>query len=249
VGRGAHAHAGLPEDVVAGAGPAPGPTLVSGIADLLGAIRRGDAKTAGELLAAGPTLANARDEHGNSPLLIATYTGQHDIVRLLLERGARPSFFESCALGLLADVRRHLGENPGLVGQRSHDGWPPLHLAAFFGHRETAEALLDAGADVRAVSRNSEANLAINAAAAGVRADRRPEIVRLLVARGSPVDGRGSSAGHTPLHEAAFNGDMALVRLLLDSGADRSLRTPEGETPLDIATKHNRTEVARLLGG
>ena len=135
------------------------------------------------------------------------------------------------------------------MGQRSHDGWPPLHLAAFFGHRETAEALLDAGADVRAVSRNSEANLAINAAAAGVRADRRPEIVRLLVARGSPVDGRGSSAGHTPLHEAAFNGDMALVRLLLDSGADRSLRTPEGETPLDIATKHNRTEVARLLGG
>ena len=222
---------------------------MSGIADVLGAIRRGDAKTVGDLLAAGPDLANARDERGNSPLLIATYTGKHDIVRLLLERGAHASFFEACALGLTADVRRELRDDPGLVGQWSHDGWPPLHLAAFFGHRETAEALLDAGADVLAVARNSEANLAINAAAAGPRVDRRPEIARLLIARGSPVDGRGSPAGHTPLHEAAFNGDLALVRLLLDEGADRSQRTPEGDTPLDIATKHERAEVVRLLGG
>ena len=222
---------------------------MSGIADVLGAIRRGDAKTVGDLLAAGPDLANARDERGNSPLLIATYTGKHDIVRLLLERGVRASFFEACALGLTADVRRELRDDPGLVGQWSHDGWPPLHLAAFFGHRETAEALLDAGADVLAVARNSEANLAINAAAAGPRVDRRPEIARLLIARGSPVDGRGSPAGHTPLHEAAFNGDLALVRLLLDEGADRSQRTPEGDTPLDIATKHERAEVVRLLGG
>jgi uncharacterized protein len=222
---------------------------VSGIADLLGAVRRGDAKTVGDLLAAQPDLASARDERGDSPLLIATYFGKHDIVRLLLERGARASFFEACALGLGADVRRQLRDNPALVAQWAHDGWSPLHLAAFFGQRETAEALLDAGADVRAVARNSEANLAINAAAAGPRADRRPEIVKLLITRGTPVDGRGSPAGHSPLHEAAFNGDLALVRLLLDSGADRSLRNGEGETALDIALKHGRQEVAGLLGG
>jgi len=222
---------------------------VSGIADLLGAIRRGDAKSVGDLLAAGPELANARDERGNSPLLIATYTGKQDLVRMLLERGALPSFFEACAIGLVDDVRRHLRESPGIVGQWSHDGWPALHLAAFFGHPETAKALLDAGADVLTVSRNSEANLAINAAAAGPRVERRPEIVRLLIDRGSPVDGRGSPAGHTPLHEAAYNGDLPLVRLLLDRGADRSARTAEGDTPLDIATKNKRAEAVRLLGG
>lgn len=222
---------------------------MSGIADLLGAIRRGDAKSVGDLLAAEPALASARDERGNSPLLIATYAGKHDLVRLLLERGARASFFEACALGLVADVHRYLRESPAMVGQWSHDGWPPLHLASYFGHPETVEALLDAGADVWAVSRNAEGNLAINAAAAGPRADRRPDIARLLIARGSPVDGRGSPAGHTPLHEAAFNGDLALARLLLERGADRSLQTPEGETPLDIAAKHNRADVVRLLGG
>ena len=222
---------------------------MSGIADLLGAIRRGDAKTADDLLAAESNLANARDEQSNSPLLIATYFGKHDIVRLLLERGARPSFHEACALGLVDDVRRQQRETPALIGQRSHDGWPPLHLAAFFGQPETVKALLDAGADVRAVSHNSEANLAINAAAAGPRAERRPEIVRLLVGRGAPVDGRGSPEAHTPLHEAAFNGDLPLVRLLLESGADRTLRTGDGETALDIAVKRSRHDVARLLAG
>src|SRR5262249_43768882 len=102
---------------------------------------------------------------------------------------------------------------------------------------------------VRAVAQNSEANLAINAAAAGPRADRRPEIITLLIARGAAVDGRGSQNGHTPLHEAAFNGDLALIRLLLEHGADRSARTGENETALDIAVKQGRHEAARLLGG
>ena len=222
---------------------------MSGIADLLSAIRRGDAKGVADLLTASSDLANDRDGHGNSPLLIATYTGKHDVVRLLLDRGARASFHEACALGLVEDVRRQLRERPDLAGHRSHDGWPPLHLAAFFGHRETAEILLDSRADVRAVAQNSEGNLAINAAAAGPRADRRPEIVRLLIARGAAVDGRGSPDGHTPLHEAAFNGDLPLIRVLLEYDADRSARTGEGETALDIAVKQGRHEAARLLGG
>ena len=174
---------------------------MSGVTELLGVIRRGDTKAVEDLLAARPDLANARDEKGNSLVLMATYAGKQDIVRLLLDRGARPSFFEACALGLDADVRRQLRDDPGAVRQWAHDGWTP-HLAAHFGHRETAEVLLEAGADALAVSRNGEGNLAINAAAAGPRADRRPDIIRLLIARGCPVDGRGSASGHTPLHEA-----------------------------------------------
>ena len=166
---------------------------------------------------------------------------------MLLDCGVRPSFFEACALGLEADVRRELHENSSAVRQVAHDGWTPLHLAAFFGHPETVEALLDAGADVLAVSRNGESNLPINAAAAGPRADRRSTIVRLLISRGAPVDGRGSPSGHTPLHEAAFNGDVALLRLLLESGADRRLRSGDGQTALEIANLKGHDEVARLL--
>jgi uncharacterized protein len=222
---------------------------MSDITELLGCVRRGDRPAVESLLAANPALANGRDDRGNSPLLVATYTGRQEIARVLLERGARPNFFEACAAGLTADVRRHLRDDPGAASQWAHDGWTPLHLAAFFGHRDAAEALLDAAADVRALSRNAEANLPINAAAAGPRADRRPEVVRLLLDRGSPVDGRGSPSAHTPLHEAAYNGDTALVRVLLERGADRSLRTGDGQTPLEIATQQGRHEVVQLLGG
>jgi ankyrin repeat protein len=222
---------------------------MSNVDELIAAIRGDDMAAAGGLLAARPALANDRDAQGNTPLLLASYAGRTEAVCLLLQHGARPSLFEACALGLVDDVRRELREAPAVVGQYAHDSWPPLHLAAYFGHRETAEVLLDAGADVLAVSRNAEENLAINAAAAGPRSAARPAIVTLLIDRGSPVDGRGSPRGHTPLHEAAFNGDVALVRLLLDRGADRSLCTGDGRTALQIAGERERAEVVRLLGG
>jgi ankyrin repeat protein len=68
---------------------------MNGIADLLGHIRRGNAAAAAEILTADPDLANARDDKGDSPVLVATYHGKQDLVRLLLDRGARPTFFEA----------------------------------------------------------------------------------------------------------------------------------------------------------
>ena len=56
-----------------------------------------------------------------------------------------------------------------------------------------------------------------------------------------------STSFHTPLHEAAFNGDVALGRLLLERGADRSLRTGDGQTALEIASANGREEIVRLL--
>lgn len=197
---------------------------MSGLAELLAAIRSADPGAVEARLDAQPELVNARDERGNSPLLIATYHHRAALVRRLLDRGARPSFHEACAIGDDDVVRRHLAANPGRERERAHDGWTPLHLAAFFGHRLTAEILLETGADVLAVSRNDEENLPMNAAAAG----RHVDIVRLL---------------------AAGNGDVELARFLLERGADRASRTGDGETALDLARRQAKPDVAALLGG
>jgi uncharacterized protein len=201
--------------------------------DVMKAIQSDDIASLKQFLADQPELASGRDENGNSPLLIAAYYGRTAMVRAILDRGVRPNVFEACAAGLAGDVARLLKENPKLVHERSHDGWTPLHLAAFFGRLELVKMLLDSGAPMLAVSNNNESNLPINAAAAG----RRNDVVRLLVERGCPPDARASDQGYTALHLAANNGNVDLVEYLLRSGADRSLRTGAGQTAQDLAVQ------------
>jgi ankyrin repeat protein len=206
-------------------------------ADVMKAIQSDDIESLKKLFTGQPELAAERDENGNSPLLISAYYGRNSMVRVILDQGVRPTIFEACAAGLAGDVARLLKENPRLVNERSHDGWTPLHLAAFFGRVELVKILLEAGAPMLAISNNNESNLPINAAAAG----RRNDVVRFLVERGCPPDARASDQGYTALHLAANNGNVELVEFLLRSGADRSLKTGAGQTAHDLAVKQGHT--------
>jgi ankyrin repeat protein len=174
---------------------------------------------------------------------MSSYFGRSAMVSAILNLGVKPDLFEACAAGLADDLQHLLWENPGRVNERSHDGWTPLHLAAFFGHVSIATILLDAGAGMLTISNNNEANLPINAAAAG----RRNAVIRLLVERGCPPDARSSDQGYTSLHLAANNGNIELIEFLLLSGADRTLRDGTGETPFDLAVKKGHKSATEVL--
>lgn len=53
--------------------------------------------------------------------------------------------------------------------------------------------------------------------------------------------------GRTALHWAAERGDTALVKVLLDYGANFAAITPTGETALTLAEKNNRTDAVKAL--
>lgn len=59
-----------------------------------------------------------------------------------------------------------------------------------------------------------------------------------------------SVSGELPLHIAARLSNPELLSLLLDHGADRSLRNQEGKKPLDLAPPHSLAEkLLRQAGG
>jgi hypothetical protein len=61
-----------------------------------------------------------------------------------------PDLFSAAEHGDVDAVRALLASEPDLVRARDDTGATALHVAAFHGHHEVAEALLAAGADVNA---------------------------------------------------------------------------------------------------
>src|SRR5690349_16361445 len=94
-----------------------------------------------ERLAADPALANARDDHGVSALLLSLYHRRPEARDALLAAGAEVGVLEAAALG---DVSKFAGAD---LSVRGGDGFTPLHLAAFFGGAEAVRAILATGAD------------------------------------------------------------------------------------------------------
>ena len=80
---------------------------------------------------------------GGTPMADAVAFGQWKAARRLLERGARTNLWQAAALGLVERVRDELGATE--PGQDDLDN--ALWCAAHGGRRETAELLIDRGAD------------------------------------------------------------------------------------------------------
>jgi ketosteroid isomerase-like protein len=78
---------------------------------------------------------------GGTPMADAVAFGQWKAARRLLERGARTNLWQAAALGLADRVRAELAT----TGQQELDN--ALWCAAHGGQRETAELLLESGAD------------------------------------------------------------------------------------------------------
>ncbi len=210
--------------------------------ELYEAIKTGDRVKVEALLDAAPELVNGGGASGMPPLMLALYARRTELADFLVSRGAEVNIWTAAALGDLAVVERELSANPALIASYSSDGWTPLHLAAFFGHKELAEFLVDRGADVQARSANTMCNFPLHAAVAG----RHTEVAAILLSHGAEVDGRQVS-GYTALHSAAANGDESTILLLLAHEATRGLQNEEGKTPLDMARERNQTRAMELL--
>jgi ankyrin repeat protein len=212
-------------------------------AELIEAVKAGDADALGAVLRRDPAALGARADGGDSPLLIALYHGRRDLAEVLTAHGWRPDAFEAAALGDTERLRAALDAEPSALTRFSNDGWTLLHLAAFFGHVDALRLLLERGAGTGAVSLNGPRNTPLHAGVAGPAA---LDAARLLVAAGADVNAR-QNGGYTALHSAAQHGSVPLIDVLLDGGADPDLPTEDGRRAIDFARERGHAEAAAHL--
>ena len=209
---------------------------------LLDAIRKGDATAVRVLIESDPDLVNTRD--GALPCVrLAMYYRQPEIARYLIDHGAALDFYDAAATGHLGRVRELLASDPALANSYSSDGATPIGLAAFFGHKDAVQFLLEHGAQIHTLAKNAAFPFAPlhSAMSAGHK-----DIVLVLLARGADVNVR-EGGGITVLHEAAGLGNTEYVSILLERGADPGARTDDGKLPEDFARGRRFANVADLL--
>jgi ankyrin repeat protein len=200
---------------------------------------------------------NARSENGVTALLQvlrresvpATFhpSPSSEVIRVLIAYGADVNV--SCQ-GQACGGNLSVGETA-------------LLLAVRFRDAESVGLLLEAGADTEV--RDARGRTAL--LWAGIREDgcsreyASPEIIRLVVEAGADVNVqavyRGNEAmfvcedsrhiSDTPLLQAVRRGDVETVRLLVQHGADLSLKNADGWTALDFAVQTQQEEIIEVL--
>jgi uncharacterized protein len=159
------------------------------------------------------------DGEGRLPALTALYEGDADRARKLLPSDDQLAMYEAAVFGRVERLRELLEEDPSKIRKLSSDGFTPLHGAVYGGSAEGVALLLERGADPNTRSTGSIARVPPLGTAAFVR---RADLAALLLDGGANVDGEGEG-GFTALDAAVQNEDEAMIRLLLDRGADPNL--------------------------
>lgn len=132
-----------------------------------------------------------------------------------------------------------LGSNLQVDARNAQDE-TPLMMAALRGHVNAVRTLIERGADV-----NKTGWTPLHYAATGTQ-PQQPEIITLLLENHAYIDAE-SPNGTTPLMMAVHYGTRDSVQLLLQEGADPSLKNRLGLTAADFALRASRKDMADLI--
>lgn len=206
-------------------------TIAGSYEDALGAASLGDTSQLTGLLDRGID-PNTVDAQGNSLLILAAREGQFDTVAALLKY--RPKLDYRNLAGdtalMLAVLRGHDAVAQRLIeagAQVNHEGWAPVHYAAFEGREAILDRLLAAGADVNAPAPNKATALMLAARNGHIG------VVRRLLALPQTNLNALSDTGLSADAFALQNKNTDIVELIAAERKRRGLRPPAMKVTID----------------
>ena len=128
------------------------------------------------------------------------------------------------------------GLDPEFVGSQLGTG---LMIAAWNGNVEMMALFVERGANPRRANKNGEQPLQLAAWKGHMDA------AKWLLAHGASLNREGKQWG--ALHYAVFNGHDDLVKYLIAQGAQVNAPSPNGSTPLMIAAREGKEDLAKVL--
>lgn len=224
---------------------------VAGVTAAGWAARRGQAATLTKLLAAG-AVPTAMD------VLSTAKTGPERLLQQLLDAGAsaavachplgQTAVMFAADRGFCAQTVQQLLAAGCSVDWEQKNGFTALHRAAAAGHINTVKALLAAGADATAVSKEGSSVLGAavervivwcSCGSLGLGPDwfnRHRQTAQVLTVHGADINSATVENSNLLCH-AVSQGALQAVRLLLELGADANSPGLDGRQPLDLAVR------------
>ncbi|XP_067661682.1 ankyrin repeat domain-containing protein 50-like [Haliotis asinina] len=176
--------------------------------------------------------------------------GHREVVALLVSKGANLSIIDrfginilhsACLGGDVEVVKYVLSENMLNINSREQCGRTAVMLAAENGHKDLVVVLADNGADVSLVDRTGDNILHCACRGGGV------EVVKYILSKKMVyIDSKGHY-DKTPVMLAGRNGHTEVVKLLVNYGANLSLRDTYGHNILHSACSEGHVDVVKYI--
>ncbi len=199
---------------------APSPAEIAAYRGLHAAAQQGDVATIERLATSKAALA-ARDDHGRTPLHVATFARQRQAVRALIHARA-----DTAAL--------------------DRDRYDAVTIAAVADDEETLRVLLELGASAKLVTSRYDGTALIAAAHLG-----HDGVVRQLIAAGAPLDHVNNLHWTALIEAVVLGDGkarhQATVAALLKARANTALADRAGQTPLQLARERGYIEIVRMI--
>ncbi len=206
---------------------------------------RGQFKMVKFLIESGSDV-NSRTSSGSTPLILASENGHLRIVEHLLQNGANLKLCQNNGKSALylASANGHY-ETVTVLEPKSDltklcpnqtSAKNPMYIAAINNHESILLYFM--------TKQNSKTNLRVFQMSLYEVSSSGSDLTLAIILNVSGIDVNMMYQGETPIHPAARNGHLAIIKMLIRSGADINVQSGrDGETALYFASKFGFTDM------